>query len=185
VATTIDIHIADQFGNPVAGIAAGISAAVDGANPAAALPVTEVGGGAYSASYTPLHSGTDAIAIQVAGAAIAGSPFSSTVSAGPADPSTTTATVPTGTRVFEVGRIDVVTRDAQGNQLNHGGASVAITFVQGTNRIPLPPESITDNGDGTYTALYSRVGIGPFSVEITLNGTPIQGSPYSTFISLF
>jgi hypothetical protein len=181
----MEIRVADQFGNPVAGAAAGISVSVAGANPTPSLPVTEVGGGAYSASYAPIHSGIDQIAIQIAGGTPAGSPFSSTVSPGPSDPTTTTATVPPSTRVFEIGRIDVVSRDAQGNQLNQGGAAVTITFVQGSNRIPLPPESIVDNGDGTYTGLYSRVGIGPFSVEITLNGAAIQGSPYSTFISLF
>jgi hypothetical protein len=183
--TTIEIHVADQFGNPVAGAAAGVSISVAGVNPTPALPIIEVGGGVYSASYVPVHSGTDGITIQVAGGTLAGSPFSSAVVPGPADPTTTTAIVPGRTRVFEIGRIDVVTRDAQGNQLNQGGAAVAITFVQGANRTPLPPESIVDNGDGTYSGFYSRIGIGAFSVEITLNGAAIQGSPYSTFISLF
>jgi hypothetical protein len=62
---------------------------------------------------------------------------------------------------------------------------VAITFVQGALRIPLPAESIVDNGDGTYSGFYSQIGIGTFSVEITLDGAAILGSPYSTFISLF
>jgi hypothetical protein len=78
-----------------------------------------------------------------------------------------------------------VTRDSQGNQLNRGGETVAITFVRGETRIPLPPELIVDNGNGTYSGYYSQIGLGAFSVEITLNGAAIQGSPYSTFINLF
>jgi filamin/ABP280 repeat protein/invasin-like protein len=183
--TTIEIHIADEFGNPVAGAAAGVSVTVAGANPSPGLPVTEVGGGSYSASYVPVHSGSDEVGIQLNGLTLAGSPFISTVLAGPADPATTTAFVPPSTRFFETGRIDVTTRDSQGNPLNHGGAAVTITFVQGTNRFPLPPELIVDNGDGTYSGFYSRIGLGAFSVEITLNGAAIQGSPYSTFINLF
>jgi adhesin/invasin len=183
--TTIEIHVTDEFGNPVAGLAAGIAITVGGANPAPGLPVTEAGDGSYSASYVPLHTGNDEIGIQVNGLTLAQSPFISTVSPGPANPGTSTANVPTSTKAFEVGRIDVVTRDAQGNQQNHGGATVAIIFVQGTNRLPLPPESIVDNGEGTYTAFYTQIGIGAFSVEITLDGVAIQGSPYSTFISLF
>jgi Big-like domain-containing protein/filamin/ABP280 repeat protein len=185
VPTTIEIHIADEFGNPVAGAAAGISVTVAGANPSPGLPVTEVGSGSYSASYVPVHSGSDEIGIQINGLALAGSPLVSMVLAGPADPATTTAFVPPSTRFFETGRIEVTTRDSQGNQLNHGGGAVTITFVQGTRRFPLPAELIVDNGDGTYTGFYSRIGLGAFSVEITLNGTAIQGSPYSTFINLF
>jgi adhesin/invasin len=183
--TVIEIHVTDEFGNPVAGLAASIAITVGGANPSPGLPVTEAGDGSYSASYVPLHTGNDEIGIQVNGLTLARSPFISTVSPGPANPATSTANVPASTRVFEVGRIDVFARDAQGNQQNRGGGAVAITFVQGTNRIPLPAESIVDNGDGTYSGFYSQIGIGAFSVEIMLNDGAIQGSPYSTFISLF
>jgi hypothetical protein len=185
VPTTIEIQVADQFGNPVGGAAAGIAITVGGANPSPGLPVTEVGGGSYTASYVPFHIGSDEIGIQIDNLTLANSPFISTVSPGAANPGTSTATVPASTRAFEVARIDVVTRDAQGNQLNHGGSTVTITFVQGTNRILLPPESIGDNGDGTYSAFYSQIGLGAFSVEITLDGGAIKGSPYSTFITLF
>jgi len=183
--TSISIMLRDQFDNPVEGAAGLISVTVSGANPLG-LPVNEQGNGTYSASYTPIHAGADQIDILVDGNRIDHSPFTSNVVAGPASPATSTADVPANSSLFVNGTIIVYTRDAQSNVLGRGGETVAITFVHrdsGT-RIDVRGE-IRDNGDGTYTANYSQPGLGVFNVEITLNGSPIQGSPYQTTIVLF
>jgi Bacterial Ig-like domain (group 1) len=172
--TPIQIHATDQFGNPATGAAAGISVGVAGANPTSGLPITEVGAGAYSASYVPVHSGGDQIVVQVGGAAVPGSPFSSTVAPGPTDPAHSTAEVSAIPNVFYFTiRVVVTARDTQGNPRGAGGDR-ALVSVDGA-----PPTAANDNGDGTYLAeslSFSAV----HTVAITLNDSPIQGSPYAT-----
>jgi hypothetical protein len=169
--TRISLHLEDEFGNAVTSASGALSINVEGANPASSLPVTHLGDGDYSASYVPVHSGSDAVHIQVNGSALAGSPFQSTVSPGPADPSTTTALV-TRSGVF-IYRIDVLvtTRDAQGNLLGRGGDDVQVQPEGGA------PQPATDNGDGTYSASIFTF-VFDLRIAVTLNGVPIAGSPF-------
>jgi hypothetical protein len=39
----------------------------------------------------------------------------------------------------------------------------------------------TDKGDGTYTTALD-LAVGLFRIDITLDGTPIQGSPYQIVV---
>jgi Big-like domain-containing protein/invasin-like protein/filamin/ABP280 repeat protein len=174
VPTTIQIQVADQFGNPVGGAAAGIAITVGGANPSPGLPVTEVGGGSYSASYVPVHTGSDEIGIQVAGLTLASSPFTSIVLPGPTDPAHSTAEVTLIPNIFYFTiQIVVTARDVQGNPTGTGGDRVQVA-VDGAS-----PVAATDNGNGTYSAEF--VSLSPsHTVAITLNDSPIQGSPYTT-----
>jgi hypothetical protein len=172
--TTIQIQVADQFGNPVAGAAAGISITVAGANPSGGLAATEVGGGLYSALYVPVHGGNDEVGIQVNGLTLAGSPFTSMVVPGPSDPAHSTAEVTATPTVFYFTiRIVVTARDAQGNPTGVGGDRVQLA-IDGA-----PPAAAADNGNGTYSAEF--ISFSPnHTVAITLNDSPIQGSPYTT-----
>jgi invasin-like protein/filamin/ABP280 repeat protein/Big-like domain-containing protein len=170
-ATTITIRLKDEFDNPATGAAARLAVTVQGANSASG-GVTEAGGGAYTFSYTPLVTGTDQISVLLDGAGIPGSPFSSTVSAGPADAAHTTASVP-GSFVFAT-TFTVTARDAQNNLLARGGDVVAMT-VQETGVLP-----VTDNADGTYSAFFAPGTTGTYHVDITINGVAISGSPFTT-----
>jgi hypothetical protein len=172
--TAIAIRATDQFGNPATGAAADISVAVEGANPTPTLPVTEAGPGAYSASYVPIHSGGDQIVVQVRGAAVPGSPFTSTVAPGPTDPAHSTAEVSAVPNVFYFNlRVVITARDAQGNPRGTGGDRAQVS-VDGA-----APTPAGDNGDGTYLAEF--LSFSPnHTVGITLNDSPIQGSPYTT-----
>jgi hypothetical protein len=183
--TSISIQLKDEFDTPVEGAAGSITVSVSGANNAN-LSVTDQGNGSYSATYTPIHAGADQVDVRVGGSPLDASPFTSNVVPGPADPATSTADVPASGSLFVSGTIVVYTRDSQSNLLGRGGEAVAITFVHrdsGT-RIDVRGE-IRDNGDGTYSVNYSQPGLGVFDVEITLNGSPIQGSPYQTLVGLF
>jgi hypothetical protein len=60
-----------------------------------------------------------------------------------------------------------------------GGATVVVT-ITGTNA---STPTVTDNGDGTYTASDTPASVGSDSVAITLGGTAISGSPYSSTVS--
>jgi hypothetical protein len=44
---------------------------------------------------------------------------------------------------------------------------------------------VEDRGDGTYRAVWVPFVSGRFKITITLNGTPIKGSPFDTHIRFF
>jgi alpha-tubulin suppressor-like RCC1 family protein len=98
---------------------------------------------------------------------------------GPADPSRTTADVPDGTAGNPT-VITVTTRDANGNPLTAGGDAVVVSVTGSNTATP----GVTDNGDGTYTAQYTPTVPGNDLVAITLNGTAISGSPYTSTVQL-
>ena len=177
---TISAVLRDEFGNRIAGAGGDLSIRISGANPSAGLPVTDNGNGAYSSSYVPVHSGTDQIGLEFRGAPL-GQPVSSVVFPGPTDPRASTAEV-TRSGVFFV-RIDVAVtvRDAQGNPVRHGGDQVQISANGGAPRTCVPAEenaqTCVDNGDGTYTDAFIIIA-DDVSVDITVNGVPIAGSPF-------
>lgn len=170
--TTVTLQLEDEFGTPVENAVGDIRIASTGANPDAAFEISDQGDGAYRASYTPSRVGTDLIDVQVARTALAGSPFASVVVAGASEPSTTTASVTKTGGFFNRVDITVTVRDAQGNQVGHGGDRVRIE-VNGTTRAQPP----ADRGDGTYTDIFITLNPNPV-IAITLNAVPIAGSPY-------
>ncbi len=56
---------------------------------------------------------------------------------------------------------------------------MAVT-VTGTNSAT---PTVTDVGDGTYTASYTPPAPGTDNVAITMGGTAISGSPYTSVVS--
>ncbi|MGH3370153.1 MAG: Ig-like domain-containing protein [Nocardioidaceae bacterium] len=170
-ATTITIQLKDAQGNLVSGAASEVDVRVSGANTAGPLTVTDRGGGAYTASYTPTVAGDDQIVVRVGGTPIPSGSITSVVVAGPSDPGRTTAEV-TRSPVFFFFKIDAVVtvRDAQGNRVGRGGDQVAVT-MNGSGL------SVTDNRDGTYSA-NAFTGEPAVTIVITLNGSPISGSPF-------
>jgi hypothetical protein len=172
-ATSISIHLQDEFGTAVEGAAGSITVAVTGANAVSSLPVADQGNGAYSASYTPTHSGLDVVDVLVSGSRLHESPFASNVVPGPASPSTTTANITKTDLVFGATKLDMVVtvRDAQGNLLGKGGDVVEAQV----NQFDIGP--FVDNGDGTYSKSYFTF-VRVNDVGITLNDVPIAGSPF-------
>ena len=170
-ATTISIHLQDEFGTPVEGAAGSIAVAVTGANEVSSVPVTDQGTGAYSASYTPTHSGLDMVDVVVSGGRLHESPFASFVVPGPASPARTMAQVSReGFFIFTI-TIVVTTLDAQGNLLGRGGDHVEVQPSGGLVR------DAEDRGDGTYVSAFSTVNPVHLS-DIFLNGEPLAGNPF-------
>ncbi len=169
--TRIDIQVRDEMDNPVAGQAAAIVVRVSGANSFTSLPVTDRGGGNYGAEYTPVAAGTDQVEVRVDGAQIPGSPFRSAVVPGPASPAQSDAVVTRTGGIFSTIDVVVTARDAQGNPVGRGGEQVRVRVNDGAVL------DLNDNGDGTYSGSVFAFGF-QFSVEITMNGVPIRGSPY-------
>jgi hypothetical protein len=170
--TAITVRVEDAFGTPVEGAAGEIAISVAGANPASDLAVNDQGDGSYSASYTPIHAGTDQVDVRIDGTPLGGSPFTSVVAAGSADPSTTTAVFTRSGFFNTTINVVVTTRDAHGNLLGHGGDQVQVQL----NGSDVP--GTVDQGNGTYTNSFFG-GFGPASVAVLLNGAPIAGSPFS------
>jgi hypothetical protein len=169
--TRITIRLKDEFGTEIEDAADAIRVGVGGANSGEAA-VTEEGDGTYSASYTPILTGTDQVSVEVDGEPVGGSPFSSTVEPGPASASTTTAEVSKSGGFFFDISILVTTRDAQGNLRGRGGELVEIQLEGGSD-----VREAHDNRDGTYSDRFLVIFSTP-SIIITLNGVPISGSPY-------
>jgi hypothetical protein len=162
-ATNIVVQARDKGGNPLTSGGATVVVTVSGANNAGALDVTDQDNGTYTASYSPVAAGTDYIAITVDGTPIGGSPFTSTVGAGEVSPARSTATVPPG----EVGsptHIVVQARDGNGNPLSSGGETVVVTVSGANNPGAL---TVTDQGNGTYTASYTPTAVGTDHVAVT------------------
>jgi adhesin/invasin len=176
--TQIAVALQDQFGNPVPGAAGVITITVTGANVTGPLPVKDAGGGSYTASYTPVRTGNDQVTVLVGGAGIPGSPFLSAVVPGASDPDHTTAEFHGGT-LFVPLQVVVHVADAVGNPVGHGGDQVAIS-VQNVADL-----TVTDNGDGTYSATWPPTGVGTFHVAISLNGQAIRGSPFPVRVGFF
>jgi adhesin/invasin len=171
--TVVTVRLQDGFGNPVSGAGAQIAMGVGGSNSGAKVKVEDAGGGDYLLKYTPVRSGSDQLDLRVAGQPIPGSPFTSMVAAGPADPSHTTADVPKDATFGVPLVILIEVADAQGNPLGRGGDVVIVT--------PAASASITaqDNGDGTYRASWTPLTLDRTSLDITLNGVGIHGNPFS------
>src|SRR6185437_8956635 len=96
-------------------------------------------------------------------------------------------TVPSGSSVL----LTLTTRDAAGNPLATGGATVVFNRAGGTSTGTI--SAATDNGDGTYSATFTGVTAGTATnIGATINGNAIAGplptltvnpGPYSTAVS--
>ena len=175
-ATQVQVALQDQFGNPVPGAAGQIAVVVSGTNSKGSISVVDQGGGSYAATYTPVKVGTDQIDVRLGGSPVPGSPFTSVVAAGPADPDQTTADVPDGLFAQQL-VIIVHLADAQGNPLGRGGDQVEVSVAGNTL-------AVEDRKDGSYRAVWVPFITGKFKVTILVNGSPIKAK-YETQISFF
>ena len=176
--TTVEIQLRDALGNPAPGRASAITVTVGGANSIGGVGASDEGGGRYTASYTPQVAGTDQIAVQVSGSAVAGSPFASIVEPGPTAAAQSTADVPSSVSLFSAFTITVVARDQFGNLVGHGGDPFEL-------RIDGAVQPLSDNGDGTYTLEIPAftLTVTTHQVTVTLGGANIAGSPYSMTVT--
>lgn len=173
---TIKVTARDNSGNPVSGMPVVITVSGSGNTLTQPAAFTDNKGEATGtvSSTTP--------EVKTISAAIGGTTViqSATVTVNSGGPSAqySTAQVPGG-KAFRWTTITVTTRDASGNRMNRGGyASQIRVSVSGANNAS--NLTISDQGDGTYEASYFPVFKGTDLVAITINGAPIQGSPYQT-----
>ena len=120
------------------------------------------------------------IAVAVAGCGDDDDGGDVTAPAGEVDPASSTATVPATAPPNEPVSVEVQARDAEGNPLTVGGSEV---IVEATGANASGPVTATDNGDGTYTASYNPTELGTDTITVTIDGTPISGSPFTITIA--
>ncbi|MCA1800516.1 MAG: hypothetical protein LC650_04410, partial [Actinobacteria bacterium] len=99
--------------------------------------------------------------------------------AAPADAGQTTAAVPNGSAGDKT-NITITVNDAFGNSVTGAAGDLAVT-ISGENP-GATFDDITDNGDGTYSTGYTPTSTGDDIVTITLGGTAIQGSPFTSTV---
>ncbi|WP_433945535.1 invasin domain 3-containing protein [Paenibacillus sp. SN-8-1] len=144
-------------------------------------PVTDNGDGTYTAALTaPTTAGTATLSASVGGKPLAKTAAVQLVAG---DPSTGTSTIETAAAVLPADGtshtlVTVKLRDAYGNELKTGGASIGITSTSGT------VSTVTDKGDGTYTAdLTAPTEIGTATVSASISGTPLASAASVQFVA--
>ena len=154
---------------------------ISGANNVGGVGASDQGGGRYTVSYTPQVAGADLVTIRVSGGDLAGSPFTSQVSAGAAAAAQSSADVPASASLFSPVVITITARDQFGNPVGRGGDVFSVN-VDGTTEL-----AVTDNGNGTYTATIAAfsLGTGTHQVFVSLGSSGIAGSPYTLVITFF
>jgi hypothetical protein len=174
------VTVTDGAGNPVASQAVTVSVATGAALVFTNGTATTNGSGVATFTGLIATGTTGARTLEFAAGGALSSPSTGiTVQPGPANALQSTATVPAGV-VGSVTTITVQARDASGNALTTGGNAVAIT-VSGTNAVGAL--TVLDNGNGTYTASYTPGTAGSDMVSITLDGTAVGGSPFSSVVT--
>ncbi|MFE8072492.1 FG-GAP-like repeat-containing protein [Marinobacteraceae bacterium S3BR75-40.1] len=139
--------------------------------------VTDNGDGTYTATLT----NTVAEAVTVSGT-LNGSGITDTATVvfepGPADETTTLVSVTPSALTADgsTATITVQTRDANGNALTTGGDTVALSQSGSASIV-----TVTDNGDGTYSASISSTLAETVTLSGSLNGVAITDTATLTF----
>jgi adhesin/invasin len=181
VVTRPEVRVTDANGLPAAGVVVTFAVATGGGSITGGTQTTNLNGNARVGKWTlGTLAGSRNNTLTATTAGLAGSPvaFTATGTPGPANADNSTATVPHGT-VGSPTAISVQAKDQFDNNLASGGATVAVTVSGANSATP----AVTDNADGTYSASYTPTTAGSDQVAITLDGTAISGSPYSSTVT--
>ena len=174
---TLRLQVKDSAGNNVTTGGANVVFSASGGTSTGTIapsPATDNGNGTYTAIFTPVVAGTaTTIGATLNGAAITSTLPTVTVTAGAASAATSVVSVSSGTVASGAGvTLTLQAKDAAGNNLTTGGATVVFTATGGTSTGSVG--ATTDNGNGTYTATFSGIAAGTATtIHATLNGTAV------------
>lgn len=134
------------------------------------------GDGTYTAVYTGTGAGTaQTIGATINGAAVTTTMPSVAVTAAAQAPDPTKCTVTAAPASISIGGTATLTLQAKtssGANLTSGGAVVAFSAIGGTSAGAI--SATTDNGDGTYTAVYTGTAAGTAqTIGATINGAAV------------
>ncbi len=144
-------------------------------------PATDNSDGTYTATFTGQTAGT----ATTIGATIDGSPVTSTlptITVTSSGISAATSLVTSSDSVLSTGGVATLTlqaKDAAGNAITTGGATVVFTQSGGTSTGNI--SATTDNNDGSYTATFTGQAAGtPTTIGATINSAPVTSAPLPT-----
>ena len=180
--TTVTLTARDANGNqePTGGSTVVFSLGAGTAN-GTFSSVTDNGNGTYTATFTGTTLGTNTITATIDGTALTSTAPTVTVTIGPVDPSQTTVSVsPSSIQVNGTSTVTLTARDSNGNQEPTGGSTVVFSLGAGTGSGTF--SSVTDNGDGTYTATFTGTVAGTNTITATIDGTALTSTAPSITI---
>src|SRR5690606_22018926 len=167
---TIPVRLKDAYGNS---LTAGGDDVELFADYGSLSSVTDEGDGTYTATFEPTTPGLVTITGTVNGDAI-NSTVTIEVSVGAASPETSTITAdPETIDTDETALITVQLKDAKHNNLTVGGPTVTLTADDGREL------TVTDVGNGTYTASFSSTTAG----TVTITGK-VDGEQLASFVEV-
>src|SRR5690606_36949515 len=167
---TITVRLKDAYGNS---LTAGGDDVELFADYGSLSSVTDEGDGTYTATFEPTTPGLVTITGTVNGDAI-DSTVTIEVSVGAASPETSTITAdPETIDTDETALITVQLKDAKHNNLTVGGPTVTLTADDGREL------TVTDVGNGTYTASFSSTTAG----TVTITGK-VDGEQLASFVEV-
>ncbi|CAH1222130.1 hypothetical protein PAECIP111893_04818 [Paenibacillus plantiphilus] len=175
--TTVSVKLKDAQGNA---LTTGGSTVTIGSTLGAVGTVTDHNNGTYTATLTaPVTVGNATISASVGGSAIAATTSVQFVTGAP---SQATSTVEVGDVTLTADgtsqtTVSVKLKDAQGNALTIGGATVAIASTLGA------VGTVTDHNNGTYTALLTApVTVGIATISASIGGSAIGQTASMQFV---
>ncbi len=184
---TVTLQVKDASGTNLstAGLSVAFSLSGTGTSDGTLSATADNGNGTYTAILTATTAGTArTIAATMGGVAITSALPSVTVTPGAfsatqSQLTTSSATVASGSSATLTLRL----RDAAGNALTTGGATVAFSLGSGTSGGTLG--SVTDAGNGTYTTTFTATTVGtPRVISASVGGTAVSSaSPSVTTLS--
>jgi adhesin/invasin len=178
-AVTLTLSTRDAQGRPLKGGGHVVAFTASGGSSSGIVsPATDAGGGRHVATFTGVTAGSPT----TIGATIDGAPVTSPlpvvkVRPGAFSPGTSIITV-TPRTILADGKatVELITRDAAGNQLDTGGLQVRLVMAGGSGAGVVG--AVTDHGNGRYSAPFTGTRVGtPITVSGEVNGTPVATPP--------
>lgn len=179
-AATLTLQAKDAAGNNLTSGGATVAFSATGGTSTGTIgATTDNGDGTYTATFTGVLAGTaTTIGATLNGAAVTSPLPTITVVPGAISAATSLITVSDSVVLVSVSAsLSLQARDAAGNAIATGGATVRFTATGGTSTGTISPDPATDNGDGTYSATFTGVTAGsPVSIGATINGAPVTST---------
>ncbi|MGE5761583.1 MAG: beta strand repeat-containing protein, partial [Gemmatimonadota bacterium] len=181
---TLTLQAKDAAGNAIAtGGAVVVFSRAGGTSTGAIGTTTDHGDGTYTATFTGALAGTaTTIGATINGAAVTTALPTVTVTAGAISAATSVVTTTSGTvAAGAAATLTLQAKDAVGNTLTTGGATVVFTAAGGTSVGTIGP--VADHGDGTYSATFTGVTAGTATtIGATVNGTATTSATTVTVV---
>ncbi len=175
ITTTVTLTTRDANGNLETGGLAVAFALGTGSAGGSFSSVTDNHDGTYSAGFSASTAGTNTITAIIGGQTVSSTPPTVTIMPGAVNLlqstiSATAASIQSGSTTT----VKVTAKDAFGNVQAKGGLSVGLTLGSGAASGTF--SAVTDNGDGTYTAIFTAAKAGVNTIQATIGGLAVASS---------